>query len=109
MFTPGELDHLITIQREVLADDGIGGQDVTLSNVVVDLWCKKRVLSGKELDRYDQLNAMSMCAFVIRYRDDLRPDDRIISDGMSYNIRHIPPVTGRSMYLVIEAETGVAL
>lgn len=109
MFNPGELDHLITIQRESLASDGMGGQDVTLSNVVADLWCKKRVLSGKESERYDQLNATSMCAFVIRYRSDLRADDRIISDGASYNIRHIPPVTSRSPYMVIEAEEGVAL
>lgn len=105
----GELDQLIDIKRENLADDGLGGQDVTLTDVVTDLWAKARSLSGKEFERYDQLNATAMVAFVIRNRDDLQHNDRIVWNGESYNIRYIPPVSARDMYLVVEAEKGVAL
>lgn len=107
-FRPGELDQLITIEREQLTDDGTGGQDLEWVTVVTDLWAKVRPLSGNEQERYDQVNAMAMATFVIRYRDDLLPTDRIVWNGEPYNIRYIPPVSGREMYLAINAERGVA-
>lgn len=109
MFDPGELDQLITIQRESLADDGMGGQTVTLTAIATDLWAKVRPLSGKEFELYDQLNATAMVKFIIRHRSDLLPSDRIAWNGESYNIRYIPPAGGRDMYLMIDAERGVAL
>lgn len=108
-FKSGELDQVILIQREVLASDGMGGQTVSLTNVAVDLPAKARALTGKEFARYDQLNASAMTVFVIRYRDDLREDDRITWNGEAYNIRYIPPISARELYRTIEAEKGVAL
>ena len=107
--TPGELDQLITIKREALADDGMGGQDVTLTDLVTDLWAKARALSGKEFERYDQVNATAMVMFIVRYRSDVLESDRIVWDGNTYNIRYIHPASSRDMYLMIEAEKGVAL
>lgn len=109
MFRPGEMDQLITIQRETLADDGYGGQTVTLTNVATDLFCHVRPRSGKEGEEYQRLNAEATYMFVIRYRDDLREDDRIIWNGVQYNIRTILGRGGRSMYLEIDATRGVAL
>ncbi len=108
-FQVGELDELITILRPDKRDDGMGGKTADAPQVVAaNLWSKKRPLSGKEFAKYDTLNNSAMCAFVVRYRDDLLPTDQIISDGVAYNIRFIPPVSSRSMYLVVEAECGVA-
>lgn len=106
---PGELDQLIDIKREVSTPDGMGGEEITLTDVVTGLWAKVRALSGKELERHDQLNSTAMCAFIIRYRGDLKHTDRIVWNGSTYNIRYIPPATGRAMYLIIEAERGVSL
>lgn len=106
---PSELDQLITIKREVTTPDGMGGEDVTLTTVVANLWAKARALSGKEFERYDKLNNSAMVAFIIRYRGDLKDSDRIEWNGSTYNIRYLPPATGRDMYLIIEAERGVAL
>lgn len=107
--TPGELDQLITIQRETEVSDGMGGHTVSLSAVVSDLWAKVRPLSGKEAEQHGKLSATAMVAFIIRHRTDLLGDDRIVWNGDSYNIRHIQPTSQRSMYLIIEAEKGVAL
>jgi len=108
-YRPGELDQRITIKREILTDDGLGGQDITLTNIATCISAHSRNLSGKESERYDKLNATSLNIFVVRYRDDLREDDRIEWDGNSYNIRHIPNNGGRKLYTEILAETGVAL
>lgn len=107
-YRPGELDQLIIIQRETQVDDGMGGQTVTLTTLVADLFAKARALSGKESERYDQLSATAMVTFIIRYRDDLQHDDRIVWNGDTYNIRYIAPASGRDLYLSIEAERGVA-
>jgi len=109
-FQTGELDELIDFIRPAKGDDGMGGKTQTEPYVVASkVWAKRRPLSGKEFAKYDAVNNSAMCAFVIRYRNDLLPTDQIYSDGIYYNIRFIPPVSNRSMYLVIEAESGVAL
>jgi len=107
-YRPGELDQRIDIKREVLADDVMGGQTERLENIATCLSAKSRNLSGKESERYDKLNATSLNLFVVRYRDDLREDDRILWMGEEYNIRHIPNNGGRKLYTEIIAESGVA-
>lgn len=109
-FQAGELDELITFLRPSKTNDGMGGKTEAEPQIIAsDVWAKRRPLSGKEFAKYDAVNNSAMCAFVIRYRNDLLPTDQIYSDGIYYNIRFIPPVSNRSMYLVIEAESGVAL
>lgn len=108
-YRPGELDQRINIKREILTDDGLGGQDIRLENIATCISAHSRNLSGKESERYDKLNATSLNMFVVRYRNDLREDDRIEWEGSSYNIRHIPSNGGRKLYTEIIAETGVAL
>jgi len=107
-FRVGELDKLIAIQRETLTPDGRGGQTVSLTNVVTDLFAHVRPRSGREGERYDRINAEAAYLFVIRYRDDLKESDRILWDGVQYNIQAILTRGGRSMYLEIDATRGVA-
>ena len=104
----GELDQRIDIKREILVDDGLGGQDVRLENIATCISAHSRNLSGKEAERYDKLNATSLNMFVVRYRDDLREDDRIKWGDVQYNIRHIPSNGARQLYTEILAERGVA-
>lgn len=105
---PGELDQLITIKREVLTSDGLGGQNVALVDLVVGLWAKVKPMSGSEAEKFDKLNASMLNTFVVRYRDDVREDDRIIWGGEQYNIRSIAKAGSRELYTVITAERGVA-
>ena len=108
-YRPGELDQRIDIKREILVDDGVGGQDIRLENIATCISAHSRNLSGKEVERYDKLNATSLNIFVIRYRSDLREDDQITWGGDIYNIRHIPNNGARKLYTEILAERGVAL
>ena len=104
---PGELDQRITIVREALTTDGMGGQTVSTSTVAT-VWAKVVALSGREAVRDDRLNAESAYLFVIRWRSDVREADRITWGGVTYNIRAIKQDGGRKMYLEINAERGVA-
>lgn len=103
----GELDQRIILQRETLADDGMGGSTVAL-NTVATVWAKAIPLAGREGMRAARLDAAHSYTFVIRYRADLRESDRILWEGAAYNIRAIARHGGRELYLEIDAERGVA-
>lgn len=108
-FDPGPLDQLITIQRETLAPDGMGGHDVIVDDFATDVWATVRALNGREIVRYDALQATAMVRFIIRFRSDIQHGDRIVWQGDVHNIRYIPPSSGRDPYLQIDAERGVAM
>lgn len=103
----GELDQLITINREVRTSDGMGGDTVALTAVATDLFAHVRPRSGKEVGLHDRVEAAAMYLFVIRYRSDLQEDDQIVWNGKTYNIRAILTRGGRSMFLELDAERGV--
>jgi len=105
---PGELDQLIDIKREALTTDDMGGSTIVLTNIAADLWAKVSPMSGNEAERFDKLNATMTNRFVVRFRDDVREDDRIVWDGEEYNIRSIEKAGSRKLYTVMYAERGVA-
>lgn len=109
MFRPGELDQKCDFLREVRTSDGMGGVELSTENIQQNVWTKVRPLSGKESERFDKLNAEELTLFVTRYRTDIEEDDRIVWEGVGYNIRHIPRKSTRSMYSEFYAERGVAL
>lgn len=109
MYRPGELDQKIKFTRMILTDDGMGGQDKSECVIASGVWALVRPLSGKEVERFDKLNAEELTLFVTRYRTDIREDDTICYDGDLYNIKRIPKRNKRAMYQEFYAERGVAL
>lgn len=106
--TPGELDQVISIQREALTSDGMGGQVVDLFDIATNIWAKVRPLSGREVEMAGAMNPIAMATFIIRYDGHIEHSDRITWDGKVYNIRYIEPASSRSLYTMIHAEWGVA-
>jgi SPP1 family predicted phage head-tail adaptor len=109
MYYPGDLDQLITIKRETRAADGMGGGVDSLTTIASDLFAHVRPRSGKEMGIHDKVEAPALYLFVIRYRDDLREDDRIEWNGQQYNIRAILSRGARELYLDINAERSVTM
>lgn len=107
MYRPGELDQKIDFSRIILESDGIGGQTEKVCVIKRGVAAHVRPLSGKEVERFDKLNAEELTLFVVRYRRDIREDDFITYDGEDYNIRRIPKRNKRSMYQEFYAERGV--
>lgn len=108
MYEVGQLDKKISFYKEIAASDGLGGQDITLVPIKKNVWCAVRPLSGKEIERFDKLNATAMAHFTVRYREDVEEDDRIEYNGKYYNIRYIPDLDERKLYTEFYAERGVA-
>lgn len=106
-YRPGELDQRIKIMRQTETPDGYGGNTIAWVEQF-EIWAKVRPLSGSELTDYDRVNAEAKYIFIIRYPINVLDSDRIDWDGEGYNIRVRKKPTGRSLYMQIEAERGVA-
>tara|TARA_Y100000310_G_scaffold142034_1_gene141491 strand:- start:1635 stop:1961 length:327 start_codon:yes stop_codon:yes gene_type:complete len=107
MYRPDELDQRIEFFAETRTSDGMGGSSVSWVSKGSS-WAKAKPLSGKEVERYDQLEASNNYKFVVRNRQDLTESDKITWNGTDYNIRSIPDLGKRVLYLEILAERGVA-
>nr|BDD44157.1 hypothetical protein 24 [bacterium] len=106
-YRPGELNERVTIQRQQTTSDGAGGHILSWADVKT-VWARVRPKSGAENDDFNRVNATALAVFIVRYRSDLKASDRFVWRGVPYNIRFIPPVTPRALYLAVEAEAGVA-
>lgn len=106
-YRAGELDQRVKIVREASTPDGIGGNTIALSEVA-EVWAHVRHKTGREQIKDDRLDAKANYVFVIRWRDDILPDDRLQWLDSYYNIRAIKQNGGRRLYLEIDAEYGVA-
>lgn len=105
----GELDERIELQKEVFTADGIGGQ--TREWVKQDtVWAHVRALSGRERMHSDFLASEGGYRVVIRNRSDMdvSANWRVVWRGRTMNIR-FPQYNGpRDLYLILDAEAGVA-
>lgn len=109
MYRPGELDQKICFKRPCRQSDGTGGYTVEYDDIDSHVWAKVRPLSGKEVDRFDKLNAEELTLFVTRSRKDVNEGDVIVYGGIEFNIRRIPLRDSRYMYTEFYAERGVAV
>ena len=106
-FRVGELDQLVTVEREQLTPDGYGGNSLEWV-ALGQIWAHTRPLNGRENVDYDRVNAEARYLFVVRYPVDIKESDRILWDGEPFNIRVLKKPKTRDLYLQIEAERGVA-
>ena len=110
MARPGNLDQRVTFQTATLVADGMGGRTPTWGDVpsVPTVWANVRAMGGGEVFAENQTQARTRYLFTVRNRTDISETDRIVWRGDNYNIRRIEREGTRKMYLVIEAERGVA-
>lgn len=104
------MDQKITLQRIVRTPDGAGGQldawqDFTTNPVI---WAKVMAKAGREAMAEGRVVASFVVLFEIWNRQDINERDRILWNGVAYNIRGLRQEGGRKATLVIEAERGVA-
>jgi SPP1 family predicted phage head-tail adaptor len=108
---PGKLDQRITFQEESRNDDGGGGVIREWINVSVNptVWASVRAKSGRESLATDRIDAEAGYVFKIRNRADLTEKNIILWNGRKFNITFVQAVSGRPLYLEIEADQGVAI
>ena len=99
------LDRRIQFQRVALNDDGLS-QVEEWADHGSPVWARKTDVSDGERWRADEVQAQITTRFLVRYSDftaDLTPKDRLVSDGVKYNITGIKEASGRRQWLEITA------
>ena len=101
----GRLDRRIQFQRASLVDDGFGEVE-KWEDHGSPVWARKTDVSDGERWRADEVQAQITTRFLVRWSGftaDLTPKDRLVSDGVKYNITGIKEASGRRQWLEITA------
>lgn len=106
-YRAGQLDQRIQFERDVMIPDGMGGY-VREPRILTRVAAYVRQKSARELLQAPQITATASMIFVIRFRDDLLPSDRIVWRDVRYNIRTPFDHNAREAFIEVEAERGVA-
>lgn len=106
----GKLDQRVTFQRRTATPDGGGGETYAWANLAHNptVWAHVVAKAGRETLTEGRMNASFTVLFHIHNRRDIDLRDRIMWQGVPYNIRGIRDEGGRALRLTIEAERGVA-
>lgn len=110
MRNAGTLDQLIRFERLTRTSDGGGGYTDAWGPVPLDanVWAHVKAKTGREGMVDGQTAATFVVVFTVYNRGDITALDRIVWEGVAYNIRGMLREGGRDLRLKIEAERGVA-
>lgn len=102
----GELDRQITFIKPVYAKGGSNQDEITEWVKVANyptVFSRRRDLAGKEMVIADQLKFVQKTEFIVVYREDVDPVNRIVFEGKVYEIISVTETEQRKMYLQIMA------
>lgn len=92
----GRLDRRIELRHVSKSLDTASGQTVeSWPTAYATVWASKRDVRAREYFSAQQVNAEITTVFQIRYRSDVVATDRILCDGLSYNIHSIAEIGRR--------------
>lgn len=103
------LDQYVEVQREVATADDQGGAAVATA-FYCDFWAEVKPIKGQERLDQGQLRTPSTYLFTLRYDEltaTITTADRILWDGVEYNIRDIQNRGARVRFFQIVGESGV--
>lgn len=99
------LDRQLQFQRAAVTDDGFSTVE-TFANHGTAVWAEKNDVSDGERARAGIVESQLMTRFKIRwsaFTAGLTPADRLVCEGVTYNISGIKEAEGRRQWLEISA------
>lgn len=81
----GTMDRLVTLQSRSDPQNGYGEVTPTFATLAT-VRAARRELQGEERFRAQQLDARITCEYEIYYREDVTPRNRLVDDGVTYDI-----------------------
>jgi SPP1 family predicted phage head-tail adaptor len=99
----GELDRRITIQEFSESVDTYG-QRVKSFLTLATVWSKVVEGIGKEGEEGEQITASKKVDFVIRYRNDINEQMRVVYNSNTYKIEAIQIADARKAFLMIRTK-----
>lgn len=98
----------VTLQQESRTPDTAGGASLSWVDVAT-LWAEVTPFPGSEALQAQKLTGSALYRVVLRYKDAVTADMRLVFKGRVLNIRSLRNVGERDRRLEIMAEEGVAV
>lgn len=99
----GTLDKLVSIQQQSSTQDD-AGQPVITWTEVTQAWADVKTLSGLATIRADAHASTFKASVRIRYRDGIQPGMRVVHGATVYEIKAVPPDSGRREFMDLVCE-----
>ena len=110
LYVAGDFRMPVTVQRPVYGDDGAGGQTTTWTTHIATVMCAVDNKQGSEpySDKaFGRLRTFQKFLFTTWYGVDIVQTDRLLFQGVLYNIRAVNNLKLLNKFLQIEADAGV--
>ena len=105
MLNAGDLDRRIVLQRATTAPNGLGEPVETWSDLAT-VWASKRDMTDVERLRASEIGEVLTTRFMIRYSRqvaDVDGRDRVLFDGLTYNVTGVRRLGKEEGYRLNEA------
>ncbi len=102
-FTAQQLAHRITLQHVVNTQDPNTGDITTTWETFAQPFARIDPLAGREFFAAQAVQAESTVKFTLRYRDDVKPSDRIVWKGDEYDIKAVMNMGTKNRELLLHA------
>jgi len=96
----GELRHRVTLRKKEIAEDALKQQSEVWTDIAT-VWARIEPLSGREYFAARQENAEVTAKITIRYRKDVTPDMRAVSEGRVFDVLSMINPEERNISLVL--------
>ena len=101
-----DFSEYVEVETPTEGADGFGGYSTTWANSAY-IWCMVDDTGGGEPLTNGRIETATSAVFTTQYRDDISTLDRLVLDGVTYNIRRVENVERKSRYLRLYGESGV--
>lgn len=106
-FSSSDLRHRITLQREILTPDNLGGGERAHEDIAT-VWAQMEALTSRESTSDMGQESITTWRIRIRWRDDISPATRIVWDGRELAITALHDDASHHHYCLIFARDGGA-
>ena len=96
---PGELSHLLALEKCERVSDGLGGQSENWVKLR-DVWARVTAQSQRETASGDHLTSELNYEVLIRYRDDIEIGMRFVFREQNLEIQSCADIAGDRCFLV---------
>lgn len=110
--TSENLNRRVQVQRATETPDGFGGVDLTWNDHGAAIFAQRRDVSDAERNRAAKWDNELVTRFTVRatiFARSIRRTDRLVHDGLTFEIDGIKEVPGTRAFLEITAVTLEAL
>ena len=110
LFCAGDFRFPATIERPVSVDDGVGGQTITWTTHIATIFCAVENKAGSEPygdKSTGRIRTFQKFLFTTWWGHDIQQTDRVLFQGLLFNIRQVNNLNLLNKFMQIEADAGV--